>query len=185
MPDVQLIKWKVCLVGEAAVGKTSMIRRFVFDQFDETYRSTFGTKVTKREMKMQHPKDNRELNIVMMIWDIMGQKGFRHLLKDAYFFGTRGIIAMCDVTRRETYDEMNGWMETALTVTSEIPVVFLGNKCDLEAEQQIKIDELKNLASGYKQSEAYLTSVKTGYNVDLVFQTLCEKMLEDLEKEES
>src|SRR5436190_1477902 len=83
--DVKRMKVKVCLIGEAAVGKTSLIRRFVLDNFDDKYIQTLGTKVSKKELASPSPDGTGELKIDMTIWDIMGQKGFRELLKEAYF----------------------------------------------------------------------------------------------------
>src|SRR6058998_257115 len=100
------MKIKVCLVGEAAVGKTSLIRRFVLDDFDDKYIQTLGTKVSKKELSLPGPAGDGKLKVDMTIWDIMGQKGFRELLKEAYFYGAKGIFAVCDVTRRVTLDDL-------------------------------------------------------------------------------
>src|SRR5947199_1004565 len=73
MPEAQRIKTKVCLVGEAAVGKTSLIRRFVQDEFDDRYITTLGAKVSKREMAFETP-DRTKIHMDMTVWDIMGRK---------------------------------------------------------------------------------------------------------------
>ena len=171
-------KLKLCLMGESAVGKTSLIRRFVFDQFDDKYITTLGTKVTKKEMKIQDPKNQELLEVHLMIWDIMGQQGARQLLQNAYFFGAQGIIAVCDVTRENTLSELHNWVDAVHNVAEEIPTVFLGNKCDLD-EQQVDSNELKKLASQYEKSVAFLSSAKTGYNVALAFKTLSEEILKN------
>ena len=178
MLDENLVKLKICVVGEAAVGKTSLIKRYVFDQFDDTYSITIGTKVTKKEVKVKHPIDNREMDVYLMIWDLMGQQCFLDMLKNSYFFGARGLIAICDVTRKETLSELEDWMNTAQSITKEVPTIFLGNKCDLE-EQQVNLDELEDFASKYKKSEVLLSSAKTGFNIELAFKKLSEKILED------
>jgi len=177
--DGNLVKLKICLIGEAAVGKTSLVKRYVFDQFDDTYSITIGTKVTKKEIKIQHPADNRKMDIYLMIWDLMGQQCFLDMLKNSYFFGARGLIAICDVTRKETLSELEDWMNTAQSITKDVPTVFLGNKCDLEEQQQVNFEELKDFASKYEKTEALLSSAKTGFNIELAFKTLSEKMLED------
>src|SRR2546427_11125121 len=71
MPEAQRIKTKVCLVGEAAVGKTSLIRRFVQDEFDDRYITTLGAKVSKREMTFE-TRDRTKIDMDMTVWDIMG-----------------------------------------------------------------------------------------------------------------
>jgi Ras-related protein Rab-6A len=160
------------------VGKTSLIKRFVYDIFDESYSNTIGAHVTKKELKMPHPKEDRMLDAYLMIWDVMGQQCFLHMLRESYFFGAAGIIAVCDVTRKDTMTELAGWIEQALSVSGDIPMVILGNKSDLADQQELDLTELEAFASKYKDSIAYLSSVKTGHNVELTFKTLCEKMLE-------
>src|SRR5256712_2100301 len=115
--DVRRMKMKVCLVGEAAVGKTSLIRRFVLDDFDDKYIQTLGTKVSKKELQVPRPKGNDPLKVDMTIWDIMGQKGFRELLKEAYFYAARGILAVCEVTRPPTFADLAHWIEGVSSVT--------------------------------------------------------------------
>jgi small GTP-binding protein len=169
------MKVKICLVGEAAVGKTSLIRRFVLDDFDDKYIQTLGTKVSKREIRMRHPGDEGELRIDMTIWDIMGQKGFRELLKEAYFYGAKGIIAVCDVTRRATLDDLDDWIEGVYSVTGRIPIQFLANKIDLKDEAAFGEEELKQSARAY-DSPYEFTSAKTGENVEAAFQSLAERV---------
>src|SRR2546425_2377432 len=101
--EARRMKIKICLVGEAAVGKTSLIRRFVLDDFDDKYIQTLGTKVSKKELSVS--QDGEAVKVDMTIWDIMGQKGFRELLKEAYFYGAKGVIAVTDVTRKTTLDD--------------------------------------------------------------------------------
>src|SRR5437660_10384449 len=90
------VKAKVCLVGDVAVGKTSLIRRFVQDEFDDRYIATLGAKVTKKTIKVDWKDGPTRRD--MMRGDIMGEKGFRALLRDAYFEGSHGVIAVCDLT---------------------------------------------------------------------------------------
>ncbi|MDG6221373.1 MAG: ADP-ribosylation factor-like protein, partial [Candidatus Thermoplasmatota archaeon] len=95
-------KRKFCLLGEGAVGKTSLIRRFVTDQFDDRYITTIGTKVTKKSLDL--PPGSGADRVEMMIWDIMGQQGYRTMLQESYFSGAAGALAICDVTRKDTLD---------------------------------------------------------------------------------
>src|SRR5439155_2825577 len=124
--DRQKMKVKVCLVGEGAVGKTCLIRRFIQDQFDDRYISTLGAKVSKKEIKVDGP--NGGMDVDMTIWDIMGEKGFRELLKEAYFHGAQGVLAVCDVTRKETLDDLEDWVAAVVKVTGNVPIEFLANK---------------------------------------------------------
>jgi small GTP-binding protein len=180
MSEDKVYKLKLCLIGEGNVGKTSLIKRYVYDEFDDKYICTIGTKVTKKILKIPHPSGNGEIEVSLMIWDIMGQQGFRQLLQDSYFFGTQGIIGVCDVTRKNTLGELNSWMDAVMSVTSDIPAIFLGNKCDLTDWQEVNKSDLDSLASRYKNASAYLSSAKTGENVDTCFEKLGEIILKNM-----
>jgi small GTP-binding protein len=173
----KMVKLKVTLIGEGGIGKTSLIKRYVFDQFSDGYITTIGTKVTKKEIKLNHPKTNEEYNVTMMIWDIMGQRGFREILKEAYFYGTQGAIGVCDITRKDTLFRLEEWIETLNQISKDVPVVFMGNKCDLVDEAQLTFNDVKDFSANYQGSSVYLSSAKTGINVNLAFKTLAEKIL--------
>lgn len=180
MSNKKPYKFKLCLVGEQAVGKTCLIRKYVFNEFSDGYICTLGAKVTKKKVSIQHPKTKDIVDIELMIWDIMGQKGFRRLLQEAYFLGAQGIIAVCDNTREDTLSELEGWIEGIQKITKDVPTVFLGNKCDLIDLQEIGLNELKSFSSGYESPGAYLTSAKTGINVDVAFGIISNKILKEL-----
>ena len=173
------VKVKVCLVGGGGVGKTSLIRRYVNDMFDDKYIATIGTKVTKKEITIKD-QTGSEIKMDMMIWDIMGQKGFKQLLQDAYFYGTKGVIAVSDITRKDTLEDLTEWLESVNEVAGEVPAVFLANKCDLEDQAQFNMKDLEKTASEHTTLYPYLTSAKTGQNVQSVFQTLAEKIVEQI-----
>ncbi len=176
MAQKKSIKRKICLIGEGGVGKTSLIKRFVFDQFSDGYLITIGTKITKKEIVVKNPETQDNLTVTMMIWDIMGQKGFREILREAYFFGAQGAIAVCDVTRKETLYELEGWIKSMNDITKDVPLVFIGNKCDLTNEAQLTFKDVKDFALKYSEPTVFLSSAKTGVNVNLAFKTLAEKI---------
>lgn len=179
---IQTVKQKICLVGEGGVGKTSLIKRFVFDQFSDGYITTIGTKVTKKEFKMKHPVSDEETNVTMLIWDIMGQQGFRELLQEAYFYGANGILAVCDITRKHTLAGLDGWIKSVHRMAKDAPVIFIGNKADLMDKAEFKFDDLKDFAARFGEPTVYLSSAKTGINVNLAFKTLADQILTDWEE---
>ncbi|MFQ5910088.1 MAG: GTP-binding protein [Thermoplasmata archaeon] len=170
------MKMKICLVGEPAVGKTSLVRRFVFNTFDPKYFSTIGTNIWKKKLHLSHPLSNRELDVDMIVWDIMGQKQFRDLLRDAYFFGAKGVIVVCDSGRRETFDKLVHWVEAVTEVTGDIPKYLIANKLDL-GELSFEEEEIADIAKTY-DCPYQMTSAKTGEFVEEVFSNLAERIVE-------
>ncbi|MFQ5885249.1 MAG: Rab family GTPase [Thermoplasmata archaeon] len=171
------VKMKICLVGDGAVGKTSLIRRYVLNEFTDRYLQTMGTKVTKKELDMKHPQTGENIHVDMAIWDIIGQRGFRKLLQEAYFHGAKGMLGVCDLTRDYTLEGLNEWTESVRDVTGDVPLLAVGNKTDLQDEIQIGEARLKELAGG-NDAFCLLTSAKTGENVEIAFVKMAEKVLE-------
>jgi small GTP-binding protein len=176
MTQAPPLKFKICLVGEHEVGKTCLIKRYVFNEFSDSYLKTIGTRVTKKQMMVKHPDIKENIPVHLMIWDIVGRKGIRGLLQQAYFVGAQGILAVCDNTREDTLSGLDEWIKGVPDTGREIPTVFLGNKCDLE-EQHISINEIRSFASGFESPGAYLSSAKTGFNVDTAFDKLSIEVL--------
>ena len=169
------VKAKLCLVGETGVGKTSLIRRFVTDRFEDRYIATVGTKITKKSVDVVWRGEPRTLD--MTIWDIMGEKGFRTLLKEAYFHGSQGVIAVCDLTRPDTLFDLSGWVNTAIKQVGEVPFCFMGNKHDLGGEKAVDEEDLAKL-SAIHNSPYFLTSAKTGENVDAAFKVVAKSIVQ-------
>ncbi len=169
--ELEKMKVKICLVGEGAVGKTCLIRRFIHDQFDDRYISTLGAKVSKKEIVVDAA--DGAIAIDMTIWDIMGEKGFRELLKEAYFHGAQGVLAVCDVTRKETLEDLDEWVAAVVKVTGQVPVEFLANKADLQDQQVVKEADLVK-ATGTHGAPFLFTSAKTGENVERAFAELAK-----------
>jgi len=159
---------KLCLLGDGAVGKTSLVRRYVYDAFDDKYIMSFGTKVSKKSITV----GDAELDL--MIWDILGQKTYESL-HAAYYKGATGALAVCDCTRPETMRSLSSWVSGFREVVGDMPVLILANKSDLE--RKFSMDELRSVASPLK-CEVLETSAKTGLNVEAAFQSISKKILE-------
>lgn len=162
------IKAKVCMVGDNSVGKTSLVRRYVFDDFEDKYLATLGAKVTKKREVVPFPELGVEFDIAMIIYDIMGAKEFRSLLREAYFFGAQGLIAVCDMTSGETFESLEDWILNTYNVTGQIPIELLGNKVDKRDDLVISESEIRKLSESYGGRHK-LTSAKTGLNVEPAF----------------
>lgn len=166
------MKMKVCLLGDPAVGKTSLIRRFVVDKFDDKYISTLGTKVTKKTMTID--AGDAKVNMTLMIWDVLGQSDFKNVLMSA-FQGAKGAMIICDITRRETLNNLKGWIERLFSTTGPLPIVILANKCDLKGQAQFNSEDLESVARRYKAPH-FLTSAKTGEHVNEAFYGIAKEM---------
>ncbi len=165
---------KVCLLGDSSVGKTSLIRKFVFDAFDDKYIATIGTKTTKKEIQINYM--GKDTNLVLVIWDVLGQKEYRgvHAMS---FKGTSGALLVCDVTRPDTLGSLEGyWAKELEKVAGKVPLIFLGNKCDAVSEAKLGMRELSEVAFAF-DSGSYLTSAKTGENVEHAFKALAIALL--------
>jgi small GTP-binding protein len=165
MEDAYKIKVKICLVGDASVGKTSLIRRYVLDVFDDEYITTLGTKVSKKRVIIKH--GDRKFEMVLSIWDILGQENFKNIQTMA-FKGSKGTLLVCDITRKNTLKNLNNWFTRVKDVAGEVPSIILANKSDLKDQYDFKEEDLKDFATGLN-IPYYLTSAKNGENVIKTF----------------
>ncbi len=113
---------KIVLLGDGAVGKTSLVRRYVEHRFDDSYITTIGANVKKKELE--------EFGIRLIIWDLYGQKLGTNL-QDSNYYGADGAIVVFDLTRKKTLDHVKGWLRDLYKVVGKVPVVFAGNKRDI------------------------------------------------------
>src|SRR3989475_3636399 len=131
MPTVRRMKAKLALMGEGGVGKTSLIRRFVLNEYQDTYLHTVGTRVSKVELTVPHRADT-EVQMDMSIFDIMGQRGFKDLVRETYYHGSQALMGVCDLTRQDSLYALNEWVPSALEIAGDVPVYLIVNKRDLE-----------------------------------------------------
>jgi small GTP-binding protein len=168
-PEPIGLKAKVCLVGEEAVGKTSLIHRFVHNVFDASYIRTLGASASKKTLVVQ--TIGPPVRVDMTILDVMGNRKFLELFREAYFQGARGILAVADLTRRSTLDALGAWIEGTESVVGRVPVMVIGNKSDLIGEAAYGSGELSALAQTFS-GEFVLASAKTGDGVEEAFRRL-------------
>ncbi len=164
------LKAKVCLVGEGAVGKTSLVRRYVENMYSDDYLMTLGVKVSKKRLEVPVPGDPLPALLELAVWDVMGQPEFRELLQEAYFTGVSGIIGVADLRRPNTLTALYEWIDRVDRVRSGAALVIAGNKVDLPNARARKAD-VEALAQAF-HAEWRLTSAKTGKNVEEVFRLL-------------
>lgn len=169
-------KFKICLVGEEGVGKTSLIHRFVSGAFDESYIRTLGAVVSKKTVALGS-MNGRPVQVDMMILDIMGKRTFLQLFKEAYFHGAKGILAVFDMTRAQSLRDLSKWIDGVRDTVGPIPVYALGNKTDLTPRREVNPEDAASILRSYECPVLY-TSAKTGENVEHAFQGLAKTIVE-------
>lgn len=157
---------KICLLGDFAIGKTSLVRRFVYNVFDERYLTTIGVNITRKEVEID---DKPPLNLV--IWDLASSDKYEDI-RAHYLHGISGALLVCDLSRPETIDKLKTvYVDQLFSNNPKASVVVLGNKIDLVSPEAESIKMLKTFAEGL--NAAYLlTSAKTGENVENAFNLL-------------
>ena len=163
------------MLGAFAVGKTSLVERFVHNRFQEKYLSTLGVNISQKIQKpIQHTQSGLTLQHLLLIWDIAGFEKFDHVTR-SYYRGAAGALAVMDLTRPETADEIKLICNQFLSVCPDAVLVLVGNKHDLTAQEIADQQIFRNMADKFG-AELLLTSAKNGANVDRAFQCLSMKM---------
>jgi len=163
-----LIKKKICLLGAFAVGKTSLTERFVYGRFEEKYLTTVGVKISQKIVPpVQAPGGGRMVQHMFLIWDIAGLEKFDHVA-DNYFRGAAGGLAVADLTRPETIEDLQRFCTRFRSVNPEAKLILIGNKLDLFDDDRGPLARLRGLAREYA-SDFMLTSAKSGVRVEEAF----------------
>jgi small GTP-binding protein len=172
------MKIKLCLIGDRAVGKTCLVKRYLIDHFSEEYRQTMGAKVYKKVVKLPLELREKTLELDMTLWDIMGDMPLAELTDEAYFRGVQGLLVVCDVTRKSTVESLGNWASTAPERVKRLPMYILVNKNDLADQVEILEDDMFKLGDAFS-SPVLMTSAKTGSNVQSAFEYLAKSIVEN------
>ncbi len=168
------ISKKVCLIGDFAVGKTSLVRRFVYDLFDDKYLSTIGVKVSRKRIFLNRT-GGETVELTMMLWDLAGSEEFTQV-RASYLRGAAGALLVCDLTRPETLDSLGTYAQDLWSVNHAARVVLAANKQDLVAEREIEAEHLQAVAAELG-AFVCLTSAKTGHGVEEAFHHLGDLLI--------
>ena len=163
-----MIQKKICMLGASAVGKTSLVARFVHGHFSEKYLTTMGVKIDKKQVQVDGE------DVVLMLWDMQGEDRFQKV-QMSYLRGTSGYLLVADGTRRDTIDRALLLQADAAGVAGEVPFYLILNKADLVEEWDVDDATRADLES--KGWTIVTSSAKTGENVEETFAGLARRML--------
>ncbi len=172
--DPEGFKFRVVLLGEATVGKTSLLRRYTENIFDEEYKQTLGTTFATKEVEVKD-KDGNVRNVKLSIWDMGGQSTYRELRRQ-YMKGSSSAIIVYDVTKPESFMAMSNWFESFREVCPDAPIFLCANKVDLTDKRMVP-QEPGLMLRDWFQAEYYETSAKDGTRVTDVFERCAEVVL--------
>ncbi len=163
--------FKVVMLGDGSVGKTSLVLQFTERKFNENYIMSIGANFSIKMISM--PEHN--IAVRLQIWDLAGQQHFQ-FVRPSFYRGAFACIYVFDLTRRESFNNITNWVEEAEQYTPGVPRILLGNKLDLSKERVVSYSEGEKLAeeinAGY-----FETSAKEAKNVDACFDSLNDTLL--------
>jgi len=161
--------FKLVLIGDSGVGKTNILSRYINNEFSYSSKSTvgveFGSKIIKTNDKL----------IKIQIWDTAGQERYKSITS-AYYKGAKGAFVVYDITRRDTFANVDKWIgELKSTGNADVFILLIGNKSDLEQERQVSTEEVTKKAEQLKIAFCE-TSALEGKNIEYAFQTVVEEV---------
>ena len=157
--------FKIVLIGDTSVGKTNMLSRYISNEYNPNSQSTIGVELSTKNYIF----DNNEVKV--QIWDTAGQEKYRSITS-SYYKGAQGCLLVYDITRKETFDNIDKWFsELKNSSNSDITAILIGNKCDLSNERKVTTEEAQKKAKLLNM--AFMeTSALDGSNIDKAFSEL-------------
>jgi len=161
---------KIIIIGEPAVGKTSLVKKFVSGQFANDYRASIGTNIFTTKINL-----NSGIDVKIQIWDIAGQERWI-AMRTIYYKGTDGVLIVADLTRKTTFEQIEKfWYPDLKKNNISSPIILLGNKSDLKKD--ITEEEIEALGKKIDTKDILITSAKTGVNVEKAFKLISEQVI--------
>ena len=166
-------KFKVSMLGAFAVGKTSLVRQYVFSIFSGSYQTTLGVKIDKKSIQIDGE------TVELILWDLAGEDDFMKV-PGSYLRGSSGVLLVADGTRADTLETAIGLNQKVIEEVGDVPVILLINKSDVRVDWTIDQVELKKLQErGWRIIE---TSAMDGANVNQAYQELAQRLIRKAEK---
>ena len=168
---------KILVLGDSAVGKTSLSLQYVDNYFPESYISTIGVEYKNKPVKLNNT------NILLQIWDTCGQERYKSLSK-TFIKGADGILFVYDISNKQTFDHIKDWIMESQSSNNEFKKIIVGNKIDLPPERRKVSQEVLTKYSNDKKIQGIETSAKSGENVEKAFLMLTKLIIGNMTKEE-
>lgn len=179
---------KVILLGDAGVGKTSLIARYVDDLFRSEYIQTVGANFLIKEvnlkkivdkMKRENSKMPSEISsFALFYWDIGGQKD-KLFVTEYYFLQAVGAMVAFSIDNRESFNNLDFWISKMKELSGDIPFIIIGNKIDLQDKRVVQTEEIEKKAKDYGV-RYFETSAKLKKNIEAAFEDLSFQILNNL-----
>ena len=167
--------FRICLLGDSAVGKTSLLTRYCDGTFKEKYGNTIG--VDFRVVTLKYENTITKIHI----WDTAGQERFKSIAVN-YFKNSHGFIFVYDISNSTSFNDVKNWIELAFANNKAANINFLvGNKCDLESQRQVNVNEGEELAK-MRNFTFFETSAKENKDVKKMFEFFAYKLIQYFEK---
>jgi small GTP-binding protein len=163
-----MMQKKVCMLGGFAVGKTSLVRRFVTNVFSDHYQTTIGVTVEKKRVTVDHR------DVMLVLWDLYGEDEFQSI-RESYLRGSSGYILVMDGTRRATLDTALALQQTAAKTVGAVPFVSIINKADIRSEWEIDERAIEQLRE--RGWPVLFGSAKLGQGVEELFALLATQIV--------
>ena len=167
--------YKICVVGNGGVGKTSMVLRYCENSFKESYLMTIGSNFSTKTVELaNHP----QLQVKLQLWDLAGQKHFS-FVRPPFYRGATGIIYVFDLTRRSSFADLIEWRDEVEKVIGQKPSVLVGNKLDMARDgyREVAEQDGESLKGEMHVMKYIETSAKQGDSVEEVFKLLTLEIL--------
>ena len=178
--NINFINIKVILVGDASVGKTSIIGRYLNNSFNENYKCTI-----QAEQQTKIIKEDEKTSIKMTIWDTVGQEKFRSITRQ-YYRDCQGAIVVFDLTKKISFERVKDWYNDIKNYGNDDAVILiLGNKSDLTGERELSINDIKDKLKELDEEFLYYeVSAKNGNNISMAFDKLKKLIMKNIKTEE-
>ena len=175
--NLEVFEFKIILIGDPGVGKTSIMSKFILNEFKTSYQSTLGVEFKSKEIYMDNTYCAR-----LKIWDTCGQERFRSITRQ-YFKNSDGVFLVFDLTNKETTKKLNIWLKDISDNISDDCVIFIiGNKMDVKTRDISISEEAKQFAND-KKLNYYEVSAKTGTGVSNAFEKMTKKLISNIKND--